>query len=276
MAARLGDDVALMSRVGADTLGELALARLGAFPLERRLIQRDGALPTGQVTVAVKEGQPEYVIHEPAAWDAFELTEEWKTEAGEADAVCFGSLAQRHAESREAVLGVVRAMKPGALRIFDVNLRAPFFSAEVVRASLKLATVLKLNDGEMPQVLEMLGLPLLEALPLEQLRLGAERLMETFPGLTMVAVTRGGEGSLLVGREEWDYHRGIATEVVDTVGAGDAFTAALTHYLLRGAPMKTLNEAGNRWGSFVASRMGAMPEMESERVREIVRAIEGA
>ena len=142
MAARLGDDVALMSRVGMDALGEMAIQRLGTFPLERRLIQKDHAQLTGQVTVEMKDGQPEYVIHEPAAWDYFELTEDWKSEAARADAICFGSLAQRHAMSRATVMGTVKATKTECLRIFDVNLRAPFFSAEVVLASVEMATVL--------------------------------------------------------------------------------------------------------------------------------------
>jgi fructokinase len=93
--------------------------------------------------------------------------------------------------------------------------------------------------------------------------------------LTLVAITRGGEGSLLVGRSEWHDHPGIPTEVADTIGAGDAFTAAMTHYLLRGAPLATLNEAGNRWGGYVASRSGAMPEIGPETLATITREIEG-
>jgi fructokinase len=78
-----------------------------------------------------------------------------------------------------------------------------------------------------------------------------------------------------VGRSEWHEHGGIATRVADTIGTGDAFTAAMTHYLLRGAPLETLNEAGNRWGSFVASQAGAMPEIGSEVLQRITREIEG-
>lgn len=286
MASRLGDDVALMSRVGMDALGESAVERLGTFPLDRRLIQKDMSLATGHVSVEVKDGQPEYVIHEPAAWDAFELTEEWRCEAAKADAVCFGSLAQRQAASRAAVMGVVKATRPECVRVFDVNLRAPFYSSEVVLASVELATVLKLNDGEMARLLALLDLPDAAVgaesggvysgeAGSDRLRAGAERILETFEGLRLVAVTCGGEGSLLVGREGWHRHEGLPVAVADTVGAGDAFTAAMTHYLLRGAPMETLNEAGNRWGSLVASRKGAMPEIELARMREIVQEIEG-
>ena len=214
------------------------------------------------------------MIHAPVAWDFFELTELWKTEAAEADAVCFGSLAQRTEQTRRVIHALVRATKPECIRIFDVNLRAPFYSAEILRESLYLASVVKLNDAEVPQVLELLGLPLLDMLPAAQLRLGAERLLEEFPNLRLAAVTRGGEGSLLVGRAEWHHHAGVPTVVADTIGAGDAFTAAMTHYLLRGAPLAVLNEAGNRWGSYIASQRGAMPEILDDEFKKIEQAID--
>jgi fructokinase len=282
MAARLGDDVALMSRLGNDTLGELALDRLGKFPIERSLIQHDARQPTGQVNIEIAGGQPSYIFQEPSAWDFLELTEEWRSEAARADAICFGTLAQRASGSRETIQGLLRATRPGCIRICDANLRAPYFSAGILRISLELATVLKLNDVEMPQVMELLELsqPDLELSkpgmsPLEKQRLGAERILEKFPQLTLVAVTWGEKGSLLVSRSEWHYHAGIPAQVVDTVGAGDAFNAALTHYLLRGASLPTLNEAGNRWGSYIASRAGAMPEIGPEVFENITRAIEG-
>lgn len=129
---------------------------------------------------------------------------------------------------------------------------------------------MKMNDGEVPLVLDLLGFPATSSL-----HEGAERLLENFPDLTLVAITRGGEGSLLAGRSEWNEHPGIPTKVTDTIGAGDAFTAAMTHYLLRGAPLSVLNEAGNRWGSYIASQSGAMPEINTETLRRITREIEG-
>ena len=104
----------------------------------------------------------------------------------------------------------------------------------------------------------------------------AERLLEAFPTLGMVAVTRGDHGSLLVKRGEWHEHPGIAIGVADTIGAGDAFTAALTHWLLRGAELATLNEAGNRWGAWVASMPGAMPVLPEEVRAGIAREIEAS
>ena len=100
----------------------------------------------------------------------------------------------------------------------------------------------------------------------------AERLLAEFPSLEMVAVTRGGNGSLLVTRGGVARAPGIKVKVADTIGAGDAFTAALTHYLLRGADLATLNEAGNRWGAWVASQAGAMPALPDD-VRDSMAAM---
>ena len=270
MAGRLGDHAVVLSRIGNDALGEGALEVLKPFPVDLSGLQVDPEQPTGQVTVEFEEGQPSYTIHEPVAWDFFELTDAWVREAELADAVCFGSLAQRGERSRGVVHAVLRATRPECQRIFDVNLRAPFYTAEIVRSSLELASVMKMNDLEVPQVLALLGLA--TAHTLEE---GAERLLVQFPNLTLVAMTCGGDGSLLVGRDGSDRHPGVPAKVADTIGAGDAFTAAMTHYLLRGASLKTLNEAGNRWGSFIASRAGAMPPIDAAAIERIAREIEG-
>lgn len=270
MAGRLGNHAVLLSRIGADSMSERALQVLLPMPVDCSLLQTDPKQPTGWVTVELREGQPSYTIHEPVAWDFMELTGAWLAAAAQADAICFGSLGQRNLVSRTTIQALVRATRPESQRIFDVNLRAPFYSAELVRSSLQLATVMKMNDGEAPLVAAMLGLPAPTSL-----RAGAEALLREFPNLRLVAITCGGSGSLLVSPSGFDAHPGIPTIVADTIGAGDAFTAALTHYLLRGAPLRVLNEAGNRWGSFIASRNGAMPEIPEETIARIAREIEG-
>jgi fructokinase len=264
MAGRLGNRAVLLSRIGRDELGRNAIARLDPLPVDARFLQVDPAHETGRVTVAFVGGEPHYTIHKPAAWDFLELTGEWLEWAGRADALCFGSLAQRSRESRQTIQALAARTPAWCVRVFDVNLRAPFYSAEVIRESLELATVLKMNDAELPQVLGLLEQKVVdESAPgpsrLADERQGAARLLREFPSLKMVAVTRGGKGSLLVTREAWHEHPGIPVKVTDTIGAGDAFTAAMTHYLLRGAGLATLNEAGNRWGSWAASQPGAMP-----------------
>jgi len=274
MAGRLGDHAAILSRIGRDELGRQAVDVLDPLPVDSSHLQVDSNHATGRVTVTLESGQPRFTIHEPAAWDFLELTDQWVSLAERADAICFGSLAQRCLESRQTIQTLAAQTSSKCVRLFDVNLRPPFYSGEVMQESLELATVMKMNDAEAPLVLRLLGLPAAGGSPSEQLRLGAERLLNEFPTLSMVAVTRGGQGSLLVTREQWHQHPGFPVKVVDTIGAGDAFTAALTHYLLRGADLETLNEAGNLWGSWVASQSGAMPELP-EAVREEIAAAIG-
>jgi fructokinase len=274
MAARLGSHAAILSRIGRDDLGRKAVELLDSLRADTAFLQVDTAHETGRVTVALKDGQPGYTIHEPAAWDSLELSDEWVRLAERSDAICFGSLAQRSLESRQTIQTLAAQTQAHCIRVFDVNLRAPFYSSEVVQESLELATVMKMNDAEVPLVLGLLGLQEFDSQAPGALRAGAERLLEEFPTLRMVAVTRGGKGSLLVTREEWHDHPGVAVKVADTIGAGDAFTAAMTHYMLRGADLATLNEAGNRWGGWVASQAGAMPALEDRMQAQITSAIE--
>lgn len=275
MAGRLGNHAAILSRIGRDDLGRQAVHRLGAMPVDTSCLQVDPLYETGRVTVTFVEGEPSYTIHRPSAWDFMELSDEWVSMAERADAVCFGSLAQRNVESRQTIQNLAAQTSNACIRVFDVNLRAPFYSGEVVQESLELATVLKMSGEELPQVLNLLGLPADEQPEKERLLLGAQRLLEEFPALQMVAVTEGGRGSLLVRREEWSEHPGFPVEVADKIGAGDAFTAAITHYLLRGADLATLNEAGNRWGAWMASQHGAMPALPEAVRSGIAAAIEG-
>ncbi|MFP5234675.1 MAG: carbohydrate kinase family protein [Acidobacteriota bacterium] len=266
MAGRLGNHAAVLSRIGRDELGREAVAVLDPLPVDTKVLQIDPAHETGRVTVALQDGQPQFTIHEPAAWDFLELTDEWVQFAERADAVCFGSLAQRSLESRQTIQTLVAQTPAACVRVFDVNLRAPFYSSEVLQESLELATVVKMNDAEVPLVLRLLGLTEQEGGA--ALRAGAERLLAEFPAPQMVAITRGAHGSLLVRRGEWHEHPGVKTSVADTIGAGDAFTAAMTHSLVRGAPLAELNEAGNRWGAWVASQAGGMPELTEQMKKQ--------
>jgi fructokinase len=263
MAGRLGDHSVIASRIGADSLADDARALLASMPVDCGFLQTDAERPTSTVTVKIENGEPHYTIHHPVAWDALAFTPEWHNLAQQADAVCFGTLAQRDAASRQTILAFLDATKPACARIFDVNLRAPFWSGEVLRESMGRATIVKLNAAEMPQVLAATNAcphPPAEQDEDELLR-GAHLLLDRYP-MHLLCVTMGGEGSLLVTRDCSHRHHGLATTVRDTVGAGDAFTAALAHYYLEGAALPTLSEAGNRWGAWMASQSGAMPPLD--------------
>jgi len=273
MGARLGDHGVAATRVGADQLGSDALALLRTTPLDTGYIQQDFSRVTSTVTVSLLDGQPHYVIHEPVAWDFLEFTPQWLSLAEQADAVCFGTLAQRSPSSRITIESFLHETRPDCVRVFDVNLRPPFFSPEVVEHSLELATIFKLNADEMPQVLALLGFPAESGVSPDMLLVGARQILDQFP-VKLVAITLGAHGSLLVTRDQVDRHFGYPTTVVDTVGAGDAFTAALTHYYLRGASLATMNAAGNRWGSWVAAHRGAMPPLSEAELRAVALQIE--
>jgi fructokinase len=278
MAGRLGNHAAILSRIGRDALGRQAIDCLDPLPVDTSLLEVDPAHETGRVSVSFSAGEPRYTIHEPAAWDFLELSDEWVKTAERAAAICFGTLAQRATASRQTIQTLVAQTPASCDRIFDVNLRAPFYSGEVIEESLELASVIKMNADEARVILELTGLAAGEEPPRHRLRLNtkylrscAERLLAEFPALEMVAITRGSQGSLLETRGEWSEHPGYPVKVGDAIGAGDAFTAALAHYRLRKASLETLNEAGNRWGGWIASQPGAMPELP-EAVRDAISA----
>jgi fructokinase len=245
----LGVPVAVISRVGRDRLGAEAVARLSNLGIDPDLVQVDDTLPTGFVSVVVAQGGiPSYEIEQPAAWDAIELAAGVMERAAEARAIVFGSLAQRSRGSRDTIR---RLWQADALQVFDVNLRLPFEDREIVRESLAAADMVKLNEGELGRLAGWFGLP---ADP----RRAAEALGERF-GCATVCVTRGAEGAALLREGRWTEHAGFAVEVRDTVGAGDAFLAALLAGLLSGGDDEALLRAANLLGAYVASRDGAIP-----------------
>jgi len=270
MAGRLGNRAVVASRVGTDALGKQAQEELEALPAESDFLQSDSEYATGTVTVRLEGGEPEYTIHEPVAWDRLAMTPEWRDLAQQADAVCFGTLAQRAETSQRTILEFLDSTRRECVRVFDVNLRMPHWSGEALRGGLGRATILKLNAGELRHVLMGSGVcphPQEKANE-EDLLHGARRLLERYP-VELVCITLGAEGSLLVTRREHHRHPGLAARVKDTVGAGDAFTAALTHYYLEGAPLAVQNEAGNRWGAWVASQAGGMPPLKAETLERV-------
>lgn len=256
----LGDEGIVVSGVGDDDLGREALDHLRANGLSTRYVQRPPGRPTGTVQVTVDAaGQPTFDIRSEVAWDFLEYTVELQELGAQADAVCFGSLAQRAEQSRATTQRFLDRLPDAVLKIFDVNLRQDFFEAETLRASLQRADVAKLNHEEAPRVCRLLGLGNLGGF-----RQAARRLQEAF-SLELVVVTRGQEGSLLLDDTGNSHsHPGHPAQVADTVGAGDAFTAAIAYFYLRGAPLEILSEAGNRLGSWVTSKPGATPPGSAE------------
>lgn len=255
----MGDRGVVASRVGADARGQEARHRMEALGLPVSFVQTDTDKdhPTGTAQARVDgKGQASFVIAQPAAWDYMEWTPQWQRLAREADAVCFGSLAQRSPQSRETIGNFLRATSRDALRIFNVNLRGDFYSRELLAESMSLADIVKLNDEELPKIMKLGGLVYSAGHGGE--KSAAEKLLRLYD-LELVCITRGNRGSLLVSESGSSEHAGFRVQVADTIGAGDAFTAGLAHEYLHGASLDGMNEVANLVGAWVASQPGATP-----------------
>jgi len=270
MSALLGDASVVASRVGDDRLGQEALWHLKSNALNINHVQRDTQHPTGTVRVEVDaKGRAEYHFVENVAWDFMEFSEDWISLARSTHAVCFGSLAQRSSVSRATIKAFLAAMPAFAIGIFDVNLRQPHFTSEVLRDSARFSKVLKLNDEEFPRFLDLMQCPLKNS---ERTDVAAARWLCKEFGIRLVCITRGPNGSLLATASSQNEHPGFRIKIADTVGAGDAFTATMVHHALRGSSLAAINAAANRMGAWVASQEGAMPHADPEILKE-VRAI---
>lgn len=253
-ARALGADAALVTRIGNDPLGAQLLGFFRDLGLPVDLVQLDPVAPTGTVSVELgADGAPAFTIHEDVAWDRIEATPAALAAVAAADAVCFGTLAQRAEPARRAVQKLVAAAPPAALRVFDINLRQHFHSREVIEESLESARVLKLNDAELPVLARHFALS-------GAVRDQVEALAARFR-LHVVALTRGPNGSLLFGPGGWFDEPGQPVAVKDTVGAGDAFTAALALGLLQGRPLDEVNRLANAVARHVCTCAGATPPL---------------
>jgi fructokinase len=266
--ARLGNRSTLVSSVGDDDYGRHAGELLLQPNLDLQQLQQSDTYPTGTVEVTFSaDEQPRYNIPGGVAWDFIRLTAGLLEAARAANAVVFGTLAQRHEVSRSTIQGFVEATAPECVRVCDINIRMPDCSPEVLRWSMAHSTIIKLSDEELPLAFALLresGLPTPTS-PIPP-QIAARALLEYFPDCDFVATTLGAEGSFVATREGIFSHPGFPTSVVDTVGAGDAFTAGLLHAYLRGAPAAKMAEIGNLCGSYVAGRPGATPPLSAELI----------
>ena len=264
MANALGDRGVIASRLGNDALGREAYGVLQRLGLTASYVQLDENHVTGRAEVVIDSGgSPTFTIKEAVSWDFLEWTASWRKLAERADVICFGSLAQRSPASAATIEKFLLSARPECLRIFDVNLRQSFHSADVLARSLHHATIVKLTDQELARVSSVLlsgkG---------DEVSLG-RRLLSEFD-LKLVCVTRGARGSLLLSGSDAIEHKGLEVKVVDTIGAGDAFTACLAHHWLRGRSLVEMSDSANRLASWVVTQPGAMPAIEALELRELL------
>ena len=249
-AGRLGEEGWAVSAVGDDALGREILDLVTSKGLHSLIAVTDRPTGTVQVTLDAR-GIPSYDIMEDVAWDNIPCTEEMAALAHRADAVCFGSLVQRMS-SRHSILRFLRATRPEALKVFDINLRQHYYSPEVIDESLQLADILKINDEEIRIVADLFGLG-------DDDIAACRALIERY-ALKLVILTKGAEGSVVITAEEAIPQSVGEVKVVDTVGAGDSFTAAFVVAYLRGLSLSEAQRLASETASYVCSCKGAMPE----------------
>jgi len=269
-AQMLGMRGVVASRVGSDDAGRELREFLKQQGLDTTHIQTDDRRPTGSVTVDLDAaGQPSYTIHENVAWDHIASTDALLDLAATANALCFGTLAQRSAATRDTLAACLERAGNSVLRVYDVNLRPPHDDRETIESSLRAADVLKLNEGEVKTISQLLQLGLAEP------QFFAGTVLERY-GVKLVCVTRGAEGCLLVDAAEAVEEPGIEIEQADPVGAGDSFSAALIYGVLNDWPLAAIAKLANRVAALIASNSGAMPAVrgEIEQIRaEVARAM---
>jgi fructokinase len=263
-SARLGHRVSLVSAVGGDARGRLALAQARDLGLSTRFIRTVPDHPTGIVTVTVYPGgQPSYVIHRPAAYDFAALDEPDFADlaAVPPDWIAFGTLHSMHANARQLLRAVIQRF-PHARRFYDINLRRDSYTPELVASLLDAAHAVKLNDVEVGMVCGMFGIS--EGTFESFCRSGAERF-----GWQAVCVTRGSEGCALLLDGQFLEVPGYRVTVADTVGAGDAFAAALLDGIQAGWSPREVADFANRLGALVASRSGGVPAWSLDELRAL-------
>ena len=261
-----------ISAIGADELGDEIVDKftairdsLSTFNFQLSTVDQ----PTGTVKVTLDEkGVPQYEICLGVAWDNIPLTNSMLEVAHQAQAACFGSLAQRSQTSRETIQAILDAMPEDALKVFDINLRQSWYTAEVIAESLQRANVLKINDEELDVVATMLlGEPTvpgkLIAEDADKTRRICRELIARYE-LDMLILTCGAIGSYVFTDSKESYVATPKVQVADTVGAGDSFTATFVAQLLLGKTIREAHEKAVAVSAYVCTQRGAMPILPEE------------
>jgi len=249
----LGHDVLAVSRIGDDQLGRATLAKFRELNVSTAGVQIDAELQTGQVTVSFdQDNEPKFDIVAPAAWDAIEPIKALSEIADRPFSLVFGTLAQRDRRSRDAI---VQLQDKASYRFYDVNLRPPYTIRELVLNSLVKADTVKVNEKELCILGNWCGL----AAEMDRKKI-AGNLIKQF-GLEALVVTEGAGGAWII--VEGNYYQADAEPITiaDTVGAGDAFFAALIHGKIQNRPWAQCLKEANRRGGYVASQAGATPKI---------------
>ena len=251
-AVQSGCNGHVISSVGADNLGDLMVDEMAGRGLSADYITRDEDHPSGTVSVTLDtNGSPSYVILENVAWDNIRETEENSMLVEKADAVCFGSLAQRSNVTGSTITSLLGKAGKNTLKVFDLNLRQKFYSYEVIERSLELSNVLKLNNDELEIIAGIFSLDGTDHERLEQLSVKYD--------IELIALTKGSDSSIIFTLTEQSTLPSPRVNVVDTVGAGDCFTAVLIAGMLNNNSLREIHERAVDLSAWVCTQHGATP-----------------
>ncbi|WP_273213736.1 carbohydrate kinase family protein [Runella zeae] len=245
----LGHNPTMVSRIGRDDLGEELLDFVTQKGLSTHLIQQGETHLTGVVKANVSDkNEVTYKIVHPVAWDYIQSNEALEAAVAHSDVLVYGSLAARSATSAETLF---RLLKKASFKVFDVNLRAPYYDSELIKALLIEANMVKMNLQELDVIASWYGLGGDE-------ELAVVRLAELFD-IQTICITKGENGAMLWTKGQFYQSAGFQVDVKDTIGSGDSFLAALLTCLLQGKnPTESLQFAC-AMGSLVATYRGATP-----------------
>jgi fructokinase len=254
---QFGCDVTFVTRVAVDESGREIIAHLRQRSFPTTYIQLDAEHPTGSVLVTLnEESVPDFTIIDQVAYDFIQLDDRiMQFAASPVDLIYFGTLAQRHPQSRQTIQSILAAKQSATLIFYDVNLRQSFYTREIIADSLMRSTVVKLNENEFATIRKMFGLS-------SHNQHAVQELMQQF-NLKFLCLTKGGKGSSLyseAGKLEWSTVLQEQPQVVDTVGAGDAYAAVLAYGLLSGWPPADVIQRAGRFAAMLCAISGALPE----------------
>jgi len=259
---QLGVKAPFVSCVGCDEYGNRLLAFLSQQGLDPSFIQKSNEYRTGLVTVILDECKnASYTICEPAAWDSIRNSEALEAMAEESEILVFGSLCTRHEISRNTILRLLDIIP---MSLLDINLRAPYHTREMVEPLLHKATMLKMNDEELDVVAQW------HKKSFENTK-DAMVWMSEFYSLKLICTTLGQEGALLRVGDTLYQHPGYKAEVVDTVGAGDAFLAAFIAACIQGKSWQDALDMACKTGAFLVTQKGATPVLSDALKSELFK-----
>lgn len=256
---KLGINSILVSRVGSDEYGDEVKSFLNQKRLSQTGLQTDNSHPTGKAEVNLHSSQEvTFEISSNAAWDYIALNDKLNLIVDGTNYIVFGSLITRHQPSRDTLLHLLNLIPH---TIFDINLRKPFYSKEIIEALLKKAEIVKMNESELDIIAKWFNAN-------GSQRSQMESLSDRFH-LKTIIITAGAKGAFAYSNGDYVFGEPYKVPIADTVGSGDASLAGFLSTYMKGGNLQLSLEAGNKMGALIAQKQGGCPEYVIEELHEI-------